>query len=132
LSELADQVDVGACKVIWLNAVRSAWSSPPVWVHGDVSVGNLLTTEGQLAAVIDFGTCGLGDPACDLVIAWTFLEGDGREALREAAGLPADAWARARGWALWKALITVTEADSPQYECQANALAQLLGEPVGV
>lgn len=129
LSTLADHVDVAACETIWLDAVRSAWSGPPVWVHGDVAVGNLLTTQGQLSAVIDFGTCGLGDPACDLVIAWTFLEGDEREALRETAGLPADAWARARGWALWKALITMTDPDSPQCECQAGALAQLLGEP---
>ena len=132
LRKFADHVDVAACKAIWLNAVRSVWSSPPVWVHGDVAVGNLLTAKGQLSAVIDFGTCALGDPACDLVIAWTFLEGDEREALRGAAGLPADAWARARGWALWKALITMTDADSPQHQSQANALAQLLGEPGGV
>lgn len=131
LSKLADQVDVPACKAIWLNAVRSVWSGPPVWVHGDVAVGNLLTANRQLCAVIDFGTCGLGDPACDLVIGWTFLQGDEREALREAAGLPADAWARARGWALWKALITMADADSPQYPSQAHLLAQLLAEPVG-
>jgi aminoglycoside phosphotransferase (APT) family kinase protein len=60
-----------------------------------------------LSAVIDFGTSGVGDPSCDLAIAWTLFEGKSREAFR--AGLPADEamWARGRGWTLWKALITV-------------------------
>jgi aminoglycoside phosphotransferase (APT) family kinase protein len=131
LSELADQVDVAACKAIWLSAVRSAWPNTPVWVHGDLAVGNLLTANGRLSAVIDFGTCGVGDPACDLVIAWTFLEGDERQILKETARLPNDAWARARGWALWKALITLRAPDDPQYATQARALAQLMAEPVG-
>jgi aminoglycoside phosphotransferase (APT) family kinase protein len=52
---LADHVDVAACNAIWLGAVRSVWSSTPVWVHGDVAVDNLLTTGGRLTAVIDFG-----------------------------------------------------------------------------
>src|SRR5690606_10909417 len=77
----------------------------PVWMHGDIAVGNLLVQNGGLSAVIDFGQCGLGDPACDLVIAWTFFDEGGRSAFR--AALPADPelWARARGWALWKALL---------------------------
>ena len=131
LIALADQVDVDACKAIWRAALRSAWSTAPVWFHGDVAVGNLLTVEGQLSGVIDFGTCGIGDPACDLVIAWTFLRGDERQNFREAVSLPDDAWARARGWALWKALITMTEAESSQYETQADTLVELLEEPVG-
>ena len=132
LIALADQVDVDACKAIWRAALRSAWSTAPVWFHGDVAVGNLLTVEGQLSGVIDFGTCGIGDPACDLVIAWTFLRGDERQNFREAVSLPDDAWARARGWALWKALITMTEAESSQYETQADTLVELLEEPVGI
>ena len=132
LLELGDRVDVDACSAMWREALRSTWSTAPVWFHGDVAAGNLLTTEGRLSAVIDFGTCGVGDPACDLVIAWTFLRGDERQIFREAVGLPNDAWARARGWALWKALITVTDPESPQYETQAHTLAALLDEPVGV
>jgi aminoglycoside phosphotransferase (APT) family kinase protein len=131
LIALADQVDVDACKAMWRAALRSVWSTAPVWFHGDVAVGNLLTSEGQLSGVIDFGTCGIGDPACDLVIAWTFLRGHERQIFREALGLPDDAWARARGWALWKALITMTEAESPGYETQAHTLVELLEEPVG-
>ena len=65
-----------------------------------------------------------------LVIAWTFLRGDERKIFHEAVGLPDDAWARGRGWALWKALITITEPKSPQYETQTRTLVELLEEPV--
>jgi aminoglycoside phosphotransferase (APT) family kinase protein len=68
-----------------------------------------LVREGRLRAVIDFGCSAVGDPACDLTIAWTFFSGASREAFR--AALPADdaTWARARGWALWKGLILQAE-----------------------
>ena len=82
----------------------------PVWVHGDVSEGNLLIRDGGLHAVIDFGNLCVGDPACDLVLAWTLLDADGRTALRDLLSLDEAAWDRARGWALWKALITVAKA----------------------
>ena len=63
--------------------------------------------DGRLAAVIDFGCSGVGDPACDLVIAWTLLTGPSRDAFRAALGVDPGTWARGRGWALWKALITL-------------------------
>jgi aminoglycoside phosphotransferase (APT) family kinase protein len=83
LIELRDIVDAQACASIWQQALRSAWPAEPVWFHGDVATGNLLTAQGRLTAVIDFGTCGVGDPACDLVIAWTFLQRDERQIFRE-------------------------------------------------
>ena len=83
-------------------------------MHGDVAAGNLLVADGRLAAVIDFGSSAVGDPACDLVIAWTFFDGASRAAFRAAVTADAATWARARGWALWKALLTLaggTEID---------------------
>jgi aminoglycoside phosphotransferase (APT) family kinase protein len=130
LSDLADQIDVEVCQAIWRNALRSTWSAAPVWFHGDVAVGNLLTVQGRLAAVIDFGTCGVGDPACDLVMAWTFFDGEERQIFRQAAGLAEDDWDRARGWALWKALVTLGDRTDPQYATQARALARLTQDPV--
>ena len=91
--------------------------------------GNLLTAQGRLVAVIDFGTCGVGDPACDLVIAWTLFDAAERDLFRQAVGLPEDAWARGRGWALWKAL--VTHPDSPLFPQQARALDELMTERAG-
>ncbi|WP_283136543.1 aminoglycoside phosphotransferase family protein [Rhizohabitans arisaemae] len=131
LGRLGDAVDADACRAVWANALTSAWASPPTWFHGDVAVGNLLFAEGRLSAVIDFGTCGVGDPACDLVIAWTYFTGDERSVFREAVGLPEDTWRRARGWALWKALITV--ADLPEFDPegpQVRILHHVLADPV--
>jgi len=105
IAALDGRIDAGAVSEVWEAAQSAPWRGPPVWLHGDVSAGNLLVRDGRLGAVIDFGCCGVGDPACDLAIAWTLFEGAGREAFR--AGLPLDdaAWARGRGWTLWKALI---------------------------
>ena len=75
--------------------------------HGDVAAGNLLVRDGRLVAVIDFGSSGVGDPACDTVIAWTPLSRPSRPAFRAALSLDDTTWARGRGWALWKALITL-------------------------
>ncbi len=94
---------------IWQTALDSAPEGPDSWFHGDVSPGNLLVADGHLSAIIDFGIAGVGDPACDTAIAWTFFSGRNREVYQ--ALLPADdaTWARGRGWALWKALITAAE-----------------------
>jgi aminoglycoside phosphotransferase (APT) family kinase protein len=128
LSQLGGAVDGDRCRAVWRDALATAWPAEPVWFHGDVAEGNLLVRGGSLGAVIDFGTCGVGDPACDLVIAWTFM-GAERERFRARAGLDAGTWARARGWALWKALITLTEPGGPMYAVQERALANLLADP---
>jgi aminoglycoside phosphotransferase (APT) family kinase protein len=90
---------------IWEEALASEWTWGGVWVHGDIAPRNLLVADGRLSAVIDFGSMGVGDPACDLAIAWSFLDGEGRRAFRAALPLDPPTWARARGWALWKAAI---------------------------
>jgi aminoglycoside phosphotransferase (APT) family kinase protein len=109
LDRLDGHVDVTACTAVWDAALASTWEGPDVWFHGDIAAGNLLVRNGQLAAVIDFGTSGVGDPACDLVIAWTLFDGASRQAFRKAVGQDEGTWARARGWALWKALITLVD-----------------------
>ncbi|MCF6099867.1 aminoglycoside phosphotransferase family protein [Mesorhizobium muleiense] len=107
IAALDGKIDTGAASAVWEVALAATWHGAPVWFHGDVSWGNLLVRQGALSAVIDFGTSGVGDPSCDLAIAWTLFEGKSREVFR--AGLQADeaTWARGRGWTLWKALITV-------------------------
>ena len=82
-----------------------------MWFHGDIAPGNLLVEDGRLVAVIDFGTSGVGDPACDLVIAWTMFTGESRAAFRGAVAQDDGTWARARGWALWKALLNLAKDD---------------------
>ncbi|MEV0824808.1 aminoglycoside phosphotransferase family protein [Nonomuraea rubra] len=131
LRRLDGEVDAAACRAVWADAVDSAWQGAPVWFHGDVAPGNLLVRGGRLSAVIDFGTCGVGDPACDLVMAWTHFDGPERQVFREAAGLSGDAWRRARGWALWKALATMAGLSSPDPEgFQRRVLPRVLDDPV--
>lgn len=101
-------VDIGRAAAVWEAALAAEWRGAPVWFHGDIASGNLLVADGRLTAVIDFGTSGVGDPACDLVIAWGMLSGDSREAFRQAVRQDDDTWARARGWSLWKTLLTLT------------------------
>lgn len=109
VAALGDRVDADAALAVWDAAGATAWDAPPVWFHGDVAAGNLLVRDGRLAAVIDFGCAGVGDPACDLVIAWTLLDAPERAVFRDALGLDDATWARGRGWALWKALLTMAE-----------------------
>jgi aminoglycoside phosphotransferase (APT) family kinase protein len=93
--------DGGAMTDLW-NAALSApgWQRPAVWFHGDLHPGNLLTVDGRLSAVIDFGELGIGDPACDLTIAFTLMTARTRAVFREALGVDDDTWMRGRGWAL--------------------------------
>lgn len=119
ISVLGKQVDGSLATRVWEDALNAEWRGVPVWVHGDIAPGNLLVKDGKLCAVIDFGSCAVGDPACDLVIAWTFLDAASRAAFRSAIGLGEGDWARAKGWALWKALIVCAGLTDPNaYDAQ--------------
>ena len=135
LSDLGELsvAETKAAAAILDEAVASTWPGPPVWLHGDVSYGNLLVDEGRLAAVIDFGCSGIGDPACDLVLAWTLLPPSARSAYTDALELDHDTWARGRGWCLWKALITVVgsrETDPAAAQEARRVIHEVLTDPV--
>lgn len=74
---LVDEIDAVAVTEVWDAALSTTWQGPPLWLHGDVAPTNLLVKGGRLRSVIDFGCAGVGDPSCDLVIAWTFLSRSG-------------------------------------------------------
>jgi aminoglycoside phosphotransferase (APT) family kinase protein len=116
LAALGAEIDTVRAAEVWETALGASWHGPPLWLHGDVSPENLLVRDGHLSAVIDFGCSAVGDPACDLDIAWTFMAGRSRRAFRNR--LPADeaTWARGRGWALWKAMMVLIGAlkDDPE------------------
>jgi aminoglycoside phosphotransferase (APT) family kinase protein len=101
IARLAGVLDDGALTAAWEAALRApAWEGPPVWIHGDLHPANLLVERGRLSAVIDFGCLGVGDPACDLMIAWAMLTADNRAVFRAALRVDDATWARGRGWAL--------------------------------
>ena len=124
---LAAEIDSPAATAIWDAALAEPWAGGPVWIHGDVAPGNLLLRAGQLCAFIDFGNMDTGDPACDLVPAWTMFAGEARQRFRDGLPLDGGTWARARGWALWKALIT-WHAPGPIGEVARRVLAALQAE----
>lgn len=128
IQALSDQYDPSRLTAVWQGALDAPAAGPPVWFHGDVAVGNLLVGEGRLSAVIDFGCSGVGDPACDLVIAWTLFSGRSRDAFRDALA-PDDAmWERGRGWALWKAMLTVADRRSSYPHGAAAASRPVIDE----
>ena len=89
----------------WERALAAPpWTGPPVWHHGDLDCRNWLVREGRITGVIDWGSMGVGDPACDVMVAWKLHSHAARDAFREA--LPTDdaTWARARGWAVSQAV----------------------------
>jgi aminoglycoside phosphotransferase (APT) family kinase protein len=97
-------VDAAAAMGVWEDALdASAWDGTPKWIHGDLLRPNLLVSHGRLDAVIDFGGFGVGDPATDLIPAWSVFGATGREAFREALEPDDSSWRRARGIALHQA-----------------------------
>jgi aminoglycoside phosphotransferase (APT) family kinase protein len=135
LAALDGEIPRDEAEGAWDDAMRATFTGEPVWFHGDVAVGNLLMRDGRLAAVLDFGSSGVGDPACDTVIAWTFLEGAARDAFKAAYAVDAGTWVRGIGWALWKALITLVGAleadDRDAVLARKREIAAILGDRPG-
>ena len=105
LARLRDEIDVPAVTAVWDEALDApALEGPPVWVHGDLDRRNLLTRQGRLSAVVDFGCLGVGDPACDVAVAWKVLSPGTRDIFRSARSVDDATWARARGWVVSQSL----------------------------
>lgn len=101
-------IDTDAVSAAWARSLESSpWDGKPVWIHGDLLKSNLLVQAGHLCAVIDFGSVGVGDPAADVVPAWSVFTNVGREIFRQALGVDDDTWNRARGYALHQAVLII-------------------------
>ena len=112
INQLQHLIDGAAVTEVWERAINSRWDKKPVWIHGDLSAGNILINDNKLCGIIDWGGMAVGDPACDLVIAWTLLTPPSRKIFKVDVNLDTETWARARGWALWKALITIVAEEN--------------------
>ncbi|WP_054045659.1 aminoglycoside phosphotransferase family protein [Alloactinosynnema sp. L-07] len=99
--DLGGTIDAAAATAAWEKALATPeWTGDPVWLHSDLLPGNLLARDGRLTAVIDFGACGVGDPACDTMPVWTVLSAETRPLFRAQVDVDDATWARGRGWAL--------------------------------
>jgi len=108
IAALRDLADMRSVTAVWNEALRiPEWGRKPVFFHGDLMPGNLLVENGRLSAVIDFSGLGVGDPACDLMIAWGLFSGESRDVFRRALAVDDATWARGRAHALSQALIFI-------------------------
>lgn len=107
--ESADAViDSDAATDAWERALQApAWEGTPAWIHTDLLRPNLLVHGGRLTAVIDFGGVGVGDPAADVIAAWSVFSHTGRGSFRGALDVDDDTWNRARGFALHQAAMII-------------------------
>jgi aminoglycoside phosphotransferase (APT) family kinase protein len=132
ISASHDLIDTAAVTAAWEVALCvPAWDRPPVWIHGDIAAGNLVVREGRLSAVIDWGGVGIGDPACDLIVAWELFDAGSREVLRSELDIDDATWVRGRGWALSTAMCALAyyEHTNPFMAAQArHKLAVVLSE----
>jgi aminoglycoside phosphotransferase (APT) family kinase protein len=133
IAKLRGVLDADAATDAWEAALRApGWQGAPVWIHGDLDARNLLVVDGRLSAVIDFGCLGVGDPACDAMVAWKVLSAETRDAFRAALPIDDATWARGRGWALSQAVAALsyyTTETNPELVGEADRwLAEVLAD----
>jgi aminoglycoside phosphotransferase (APT) family kinase protein len=93
---------------IWADCLQAQpWEGVRSWIHADLLRTNLLVNHGRISAVLDFGSAGAGDPAHDLIPAWSLFGEKGRRVFRQQVRADADAWGRARGYALHQAALII-------------------------
>jgi aminoglycoside phosphotransferase (APT) family kinase protein len=103
-----DVIDSDAATNAWERALEApAWKGMPVWIHTDLLRPNILVHDGRLCAVIDFGGVGVGDPAADVIAAWSVFSDTGRRTFRGALDVDDGTWKRARGFALHQAAMII-------------------------
>lgn len=132
IAEVDGVFDRAAMTELWNAALNApGWDHSPVWFHGDFHTGNLLTSDGRLSAVIDFGGLGKGDPACDLMIAFTLMSAHSRAAFRDALGVDDATWMRGRGWALATGLNAYTSYAAVNPRVAAQTTRQITHALIG-
>jgi aminoglycoside phosphotransferase (APT) family kinase protein len=117
LTALGSTLDGALVTAVWEESLAAPrWTGDPVWIHGDLDARNVLVRDGRLSGVIDFGCLGIGDPACDVMVAWKLFSAGTRESFRAALAVDDATWIRARGWVLSQALGALsyyTEENNP-------------------
>ena len=126
LESLEGLIDVLAATAAWETALKvPPWKGPLRWIHGDLHAGNLLVRNSKLVAVIDFGGLGVGDPACDMMAAWTYFSSETRKTFQTEVGVDDSTWARGRGWALYLGVVAL-----PYYQQSNPVLASIARQTI--
>jgi aminoglycoside phosphotransferase (APT) family kinase protein len=126
IAHLHGMLDTTAATAAWEAALQvPEWGGPPTWLHGDLLPVNLLVREGRLSAVIDWSGAGVGDPACDVMVAWSVFSAEARPIFRAALAVDDAMWTRGRGWALCFGLVAL-----PYYHITNPILASIIRRTV--
>lgn len=126
LDALRGRLPTDRLAAVWADCTAAPYTDRGVWVHGDIAPGNILMRDRRFCGLIDFGILGTGDPACDYAMAWTYFEAAERRVFL--GGLSCGMIARARGWALWKSLITYDDENPDSRQAARHAVREILGE----
>ncbi|MBE9637351.1 aminoglycoside phosphotransferase family protein [Salipiger mangrovisoli] len=105
---LADEIDAARARRLWESACAAVFRGPAVWLHGDLKADNLIARDGALCGVIDWGLAAVGDPAVDCAAAWSWVAPSARDVFRDALNVDDAEWLRARGWALYAAVVALS------------------------
>ncbi len=109
IAALGDLIDADAVTAVWEHALAASdWDGPPVCIHGDLDARNLLVRDGLITGVLDWSCLCVGDPACDVKVAWAVLDAETRPIFRELLDIDDATWARGRGWVLSQAMGALT------------------------
>ncbi len=131
LKALTGEIDTRKAGAAWDRALAAdPWEGPPMWLHGDLHEGNLIARGGRLCAVIDWGCLAIGDPAPDVMAAWTFLPSGARGTFRDTVAPDDATWERGRGWALSMGLIALPYylASNPPFAALARRIVEAVLE----
>lgn len=123
IDELSGMLATDAVTELWEATLQvPEWHGLPVWIHGDLLPGNLLIQQDRISAIIDFSCLGMGDPACDLIVAWSLLSSHSRKDFRAALEVDDATWARGQGWALSIGLIALPyyQSTNPMFAATAR------------
>ncbi len=129
----ATRIDANRAMAVWDDALTTApWSGDAVWVHADLLRPNVLVGDGRITAVIDWGGAGAGDPAADVIAAWSIFGIPGREVFRAGLAVDDETWRRARGFALHQAALIIPyyRESNPEFVSTAvRTVEQILTDP---
>ena len=131
---LQRSIDTRPLMEVWEIALAEpTWTGRPLWIHADLHPANLLVKDHELSAVIDFGLLGVGDPACDLMVAWMYLSAESRDVFRRQLAVDDASWSRGRGWALQSGMrMAAYSADNPVLsDIGQHTLAEVLADFTG-
>lgn len=120
MADISTQTDAITPEIFraWDRAKTADFNGPPCFIAGDMHARNILTEDGRLSAIIDWGDMCAGDPATDMMSVWAlFDDPEARAAVFKRYGADQDLIRRARGWGIFSGVILLQTGlkDTPRH-----------------